>query len=297
MNMKTFLIAVLVLATAPASAQECWERSVQDFLRNADRTVVEDCIARGADPNARDDLGWWVLESAVRRGLVGDDETARRGMLEVIRALIAGGADHINYRNNFGQTFQEWAREAAARPDLYGSAGSRVYRALTEPVEAKEKPAAPSSTLYGAIAVAELRYTEKGRRYETPSVIAYNSASIGDAIKRAKSSCNRDFARARAYDEYNECLVYRVFSTSFRADGYHDSDGDGTSDTRKTRGRCGVAMSVRISYRDGSYRPLWASGAGDTKASAIGNAMAHCRDNEGDVCDGMRVRSFACNDQ
>ena len=114
------------------------------------------------------------------------------------------------------------------------------------------RKAAPSTAFFGAIAVAELRYTEQGQRYETPSVIAYNFPSIGSAIERATSSCNRDFARARAYDEYNECVVYQVFSTSFQADGYHDSDGDGIADAKIARGRCGVAMSVRISHHDGS---------------------------------------------
>ena len=140
-------------------------------------------------------------------------------------------------------------------PPVRKCAGGYIHPGLISKTRGSEKDVM-KGPLYGAIAVAELLYMEAGQHYRTPSVIALNFSSIDAAIRRAKSDCDRDFARARAYDEYNECAVYRVFSTSIRDHSYYDADRNGVADTRKTPGRCGVAMSYTVRFQGGSYPSL-----------------------------------------
>ena len=285
---KAFLTLALSCLTAQGALADCWRGNDVDafqFLWSATVEDVEDCLHMGVDPNERNSGGSPPLYTMSVIGTKNPDGLA------VIRTLVrAGGDPHLAPRR-----FKKFVTALYNAERTWGE-DSDVVRAMRGEAP-PARTAAPSSALYGAIAVAELRYTEEGQRYETPSVIAYNFDSIDAAIKRAKSSCNRDFARARAYDDYNECAVYRVFSSGFRDDGYYDSDHDGTADTRKTPGRCGVAMSTTISYTDGSEKPFWGTGAGSTRSNAIRDAMDHCRDNYPSLCNALKVRSFACNDQ
>ena len=230
---------------------------------------------------------------AEAQAIAGDIHSALTTARGIKKALYRAGALSDITKAQLDGADVRSEPDAGATPSA--SADSPIASALKPPSAATDSSGAP---LYGAIAVAELPYPEAGQHYNTPSAIAYNSTSIDAAITRAQRDCDRDFARARAYDEGNECLIYRVFGTGIRSDGYYDSDGNGVADTRKTPGRCGVAMSITVYYQDGSYRPFWTSGAGDSRATAISSAMAHCRDNWGAAdCDGMEVHSFACNDR
>ena len=238
------------------------------------------------DPNEPESTGKSALFTMAYIGLDNADAVA------IIQTLMRAGADpNINPPEYKDFVTAIWEAERRWGAD------SPVTLALQSTAAASNTVTA-TTPLYGAIAVAELQYAAEGQRYKTPSVIAYNSASIDRAIERATSRCNRSFALARAYDDYNECIVYQVFSTSFRVAGYHDSDGDGSADTRKTPGRCGVAMSHTIHYQDGSYKPFWMTGVGNSRATAVNSAMAHCRDNWGrPLCDDLTVQTFACSDR
>ena len=286
MNRICLLLAI-VFAPQVAHA-ECWTgESVHAFifLRNATHSDIEDCLSSGVDPNEPEEEGHPALFTLAYIGLDNAD------VISIIQTLMQAGADpnvtpsgYKHFVNAIWEAERRWGADSPVTLALQGTASSHTATATTP--------------LYGAIAVAELKYAEEGQRYKTPSVIAYNSASIDRAIERATSRCNRSFALARAYDDYNECIVYQVFSTSFRVAGYHDSDGDGSADTRKTPGRCGVAMSSTIHYQDGSYKPFWMTGVGNSRATAVNSAMAHCRDNWGrSPCDALTVKTFACSDR
>ena len=282
MNKTPAFVLAFVMSglAAPRAFAECWNASSDSeaFFDRAAVSEVRTCLLKGAEPNQQDSSGFFPLHRLALAGSINNAAPA------IVRVLLEAGADPHLTMNGY--------TAAVVAKGTWGS-DSPIALAFKSPAAASGSSAAP---LYGAIAVAELLYMEAGQHYRTPSVIALNFSSIDAAIRRAKSDCDRDFARARAYDEYNECAVYRVFSTSIRDHSYYDADRNGVADTRKTPGRCGVAMSNTVRFQGGSYRPFWASGAGDTKASAMRNAMAHCRDNWGADCDGMEVRSFACND-
>ena len=283
---KGFLLTFVLSGLAtPSVFADCWNArsGSYSFFEKATVSDVKRCLLQGADPNLLDAKGFSPLHSLAVVGTKFNENG-----LAIIRVLLEAGADPRRSVAGFSDL------TATSIAKMQWGADSPIVSALKAPPAASSASGVP---LYGAIVVGEVSYVEAGEHYDVPATIARNSTSIDDAINLAKRECDRGFSRARAYDDRNECFVYRVFSTEFRDDGYYDFDRNGVSDTRTTRGRCGVVMSIQNYFQDGSYRPFWTSGAGNTRASAMTNAMAHCRDNHGSDCDGMEVHSFACNDR
>ena len=98
-------MAALVFTGSTANAIICWgpHSSVRDFFRYADGPAVDECLRRGADPNAKGPLGSLPLDMAMTFG----DENPHAP--DMIRALIAGGAD-LSYRDPVtGSTIAETA--------------------------------------------------------------------------------------------------------------------------------------------------------------------------------------------
>jgi ankyrin repeat protein len=125
----------LVLSVAPVCALQADESVEHEFLGAAFRgktETVKKLLEKGADPNAKDDIGQTPLMGAARNGHIGTvnvllaagaevDErlhatnwtalllAAFYGHAEVVKALLAHGADP-NVKDSEGKTALTWAK-------------------------------------------------------------------------------------------------------------------------------------------------------------------------------------------
>ncbi len=101
------IAGVVSLGQAALAEPGCkdWNTRPLAFFRDADGELVRECLAAGADPNARNERGWTPLQYA-----------AWKGNAAAINALLAGGADP-NARDKDGDTplhYAAWNGHAAA---------------------------------------------------------------------------------------------------------------------------------------------------------------------------------------
>ena len=164
-------MAALVFMGSTANAITCWgpHSSVRDFFRHADGPAVEECLRRGADPNAKGPLGSLPLYMAMAFG----DKNPHAP--DMVRALIAGGAD-LSYRDPVtGDTIAEIALS------LFG-ADHPVTQAFNVPAAV---PGVSFAEWYTGVVVGSAGENYSGRQ----TIYTTRSQSERDAVDRALERC------------------------------------------------------------------------------------------------------------
>jgi ankyrin repeat protein len=101
----TLIAATFVTFGMPALAVDCADWNTWGFFETVSADDVVDCVAAGADINARNESGRTPLRSAALK-----NENP-----EVIAALIAAGAD-VNETDKYGETPLHWAAKYNENP-------------------------------------------------------------------------------------------------------------------------------------------------------------------------------------
>ena len=187
-------------ATEPAPAPDCdlraWNTSW--YFRTATVQSVEDCLAAGANPEARDDVKKTPLHEAA-----GTNTNP-----EVIKVLLAAGAD-LEARTNFKTTPLHWAARSNTNPEVIKAllAAGADPEARTDDKETPLYRAARSNTnpevievllAAGAKAHDDMKWTPLHR-------VVFSNDNLADIEALLKAG-----ADAKARDKWKQTPLHRA---------------------------------------------------------------------------------------
>ena len=139
---------------------------------------------------------------------------------------------------------------------------------------------AGSGSLWGAIAVGELRYKDERDVHSNPAAIVLNRASRKEAERDSVENCHKLYPRELFDPPYDDCDVYVTFSTSSSKPDHSAEDDfyDSGFQTERPH-RCGAYVEGAFRYR-GTTRVHAAVaigvGSGNSKLQAERDAKVHC---------------------